>query len=149
MRVRYYCGLILALACATRPAVGEDWPGFRGPDGSGVSSATGLPLTWSDTENLAWKTALPGPGSSSPVVSGDRVYVTCYSGYGVDPSDPGDPENLTRHLVCLKLADGKVLWDKPVRTTVPEDPFQGQLTEHGYASSTPATERPAGVRVLR
>jgi len=140
MRISHCCALLLALACFPRPAVGEDWPRFRGPDGSGVSSATSLPSTWSDTENVAWKTALPGPGSSSPVISGDRVYVTCYSGYGVDQFDPGDPENLVRHVLCLGLADGKVLWNKPVRAAVPEDPYQGSLSQHGYATSTPATD---------
>jgi outer membrane protein assembly factor BamB len=140
MRICHCCALVLALTCASRPASAEDWPRFRGPDGAAVSPATGLPLTWSDTENLAWKTALPGPGSSSPVISGDRVYVTCYSGYGVDQFDPGDPEKLVRHVLCLGLADGKVLWNKPVRAAVPEDPYEGSLSQHGFASSTPATD---------
>lgn len=60
MPVRYCCALALAIACISRLASGEDWPRFRGPDGSGVSSATRLPLTWSDTENVAWKTEAKG-----------------------------------------------------------------------------------------
>jgi len=131
---------LLALTFSVASARADNWPRFRGPDGSGVSSATGLPTTWSDTENIAWKTALPGPGSSSPVVWGGRVYLTCYSGYGVNRSDPGEMSKLTRHLVCVNLADGKVVWDKAVRATVPEDPYQGNLTDHGYATSTPATD---------
>jgi outer membrane protein assembly factor BamB len=131
---------MLALACWSAWARAEDWPRFRGPNGSAVSSETGLPLTWSDSENLAWKVELPGPGSSSPIVSGDRVFVTCYSGYGVGRSSPGDQEKLTRHLVCLNLRDGKLLWQKSVPAKLPEDPYQGQLTEHGYATSTPAAD---------
>jgi len=88
MRVYRCCALLVALVGLPRAAVADDWAGFRGPNGAAVSAATGLPLTWSDTENLSWKTALPGPGSSSPIVSGDRVFVTCCSGYGEDRSDP-------------------------------------------------------------
>ncbi len=117
-----------------------DWPGFRGPGARGVSDQTGLALTWSDTENLAWKTPLPGPGSSSPIVFGDRIYVTCYSGYGLDPNEPGDPDGLKRHLVCVRATDGELLWDVAVPATQPEDLYRGMLREHGYASQTPATD---------
>ena len=67
---------------------GEDWPCFRGPGGMGVSTATGLPLEWDATTNVAWKTPLPGSGASSPIVLGDRIYLPCYTGYFV----PGEPE---------------------------------------------------------
>jgi len=132
--------VLLSLACATPWARAGDWPQFRGPNGSSVSTQAGLPDAWSDSENVAWKTPLPGSGSSSPVVSGDRVFVTCYSGYGVDRSSVGDQEDLKRHLVCVNLADGKILWDKAVPAVLPEDPYSGQLRQHGYASSTPATD---------
>lgn len=121
-------------------ASAADWAGFRGPGARGVSDQTGLALTWSETENLAWKTPLPGPGSSSPIVFGDRVYVTCYSGYGLDPNEPGDPNNLKRHLVCICAADGELLWDTAVPAAQPEDLYQGMLREHGYASQTPVTD---------
>lgn len=54
----------------------DEWPQFRGPDGQGHSTATGLPVHWSETENITWKTALPGEGHSSPVISGDQIWVT-------------------------------------------------------------------------
>jgi len=127
-----------AVSAGSTPAA--DWAGFRGPGAGGVSDQTGLALTWSETENLAWKTPLPGPGSSSPIVFGDRVYVTCYSGYGLDPNEPGDPNDLVRHLVCIRAADGKLLWDTAVRATQPEDLYRGMLREHGYASQTPVTD---------
>jgi outer membrane protein assembly factor BamB len=120
-------------------AGGGDWPRFRGPNGTGIAPDTGAPTAWSDTKNLQWKTALPGPGSSSPIVSGERVFVTCYSGYG-DGSAEGAMENLKRHLVCLDRQTGKILWDSVVAAEMPEDAYSGFLTEHGYASSTPATD---------
>lgn len=79
--------------------------------------------TGHERQNIEWKVDLPGPGSSSPIVSGDRVFMTCYSGCGVDRSNPGDQDQLTRHLVCLNLKDGEVLWQKSVSATEPEDDF--------------------------
>ncbi|MBC8374370.1 MAG: PQQ-binding-like beta-propeller repeat protein, partial [Planctomycetes bacterium] len=69
------CVLLLAVIVITAPAAGGNWPGFRGPDGSGISTEKNPPVKWSDSENLKWKTPLPGPGSSSPIVWGDRVFV--------------------------------------------------------------------------
>jgi outer membrane protein assembly factor BamB len=117
----------------------ENWPGFRGPGSLGVSPETGLTLQWSDTENLQWKVSLPGPGSSSPIVWGDKVYVTCYSGYGLDKENPGDMSHLKRHLRCLRVKDGSLVWDTPVDAVLPEDPYKGRFQEHGYASQTPIT----------
>lgn len=116
------------------------WPRFRGPDGAGIAAADARPATsWSESSHLQWKTALPGPGSSSPIVAGERMFVTCYSGYGAGGS--GDSQDkLQRHLVCLERASGKILWDKTVAAELPEDPFSGFLTEHGYASNTPVTD---------
>jgi len=60
-----------------------DWTRFRGPDGSGVSQDKGLPTTWNATENVVWKTPLPGFGASSPITLGTKIFLTCYSGYGL------------------------------------------------------------------
>ncbi len=128
---------LIALAAAAIAA--EHWPGFRGPGGLGVSTARGLPLKWSGKENVAWKTDLPGPGGSSPVVWNDRIFVTCYSGYGLDESDPGEPAELKRHLLCLSRADGRILWDRAVQGAAAV-PYGGFQARHGYASSTPATD---------
>ena len=122
-------------------AAGSDWPQFRGPAGSGVCPDSTAPLEWSDAKNIKWKTALPGPGSSSPIVCGGQVFVTCYSGYGVDPDEPGEITGLKRHVLCLKLDDGTVLWSRSVGAVLPEDAFFGMgITEHGYASSTPVSD---------
>ncbi|MCB1086632.1 MAG: PQQ-binding-like beta-propeller repeat protein [Verrucomicrobiae bacterium] len=136
----FRCVLLACAATATTNA--GDWPGFRGPTADGVVPETDQPpLQWSETENLRWRTDLPGPGSSSPIVSGRRVYLSCYSGYGLDKTDPGDIAQLKRHALCLDAATGKILWDRTVAGTSTERPFQGEyITTHGYASSTPVTD---------
>ena len=121
-------------------APAEDWVRFRGPNGAGVADAKGLPATWSDSENLLWKIKLPGPGSSSPIVRGNRIYVTSYSGYGVDRENPGDIANLQRHLGCYELSTGKSVWDVTIKSLQNEEPYSGFLTDHGYASSTPTID---------
>jgi len=131
----------LLLAAAGTCLAAVEWPRFRGPEGSGIAGPEARPATtWSETSNLKWKTALPGPGSSSPILAGDRLFLTTYSGYG-DGSAGGDtPETLQRHLVCLDHITGKVLWDKSVPAEMPEDAYFGNIREHGYASNTPVTD---------
>ena len=125
--------LVLVVAL---PAL-ADWTQFRGPHGSGVAEGS-VPLKWSSHEHLVWKTSLPGPGTSSPIVVGSKVFVTCWSGYG--DGGKGEMAQLVRHLVCLNKTSGKVLWDRTVPPVLPEDPFEGMITEHGYASSTPVSD---------
>ncbi len=116
-----------------------DWPRFLGPTGAAVVAESKAPLQWNETQNIRWKAAMPGPGSSSPIVSGTKVFVTCWTGYG-DKEGANDMQALTRHLVCLDRATGKVLWDAKVPSAAPEDPWQGFITEHGYATHTPVTD---------
>ena len=68
--------LLLALVWSARPLRAEDWPQFRGPTGQGHSAEAGLPLEWSESQNVVWKTPVPGRGWSSPVVAGGRVWLT-------------------------------------------------------------------------
>ena len=79
--------LVLVLG-SLLPLSAENWPNWRGPTSTGVSSETSLPVRWSDTENIAWKASLRGLGISSPVVWGDRVFVTSQVGNGVARSGP-------------------------------------------------------------
>lgn len=120
----------------------DDWARFRGPEGSGVAvDSNSLPTAWSPSANLAWKTPLPGPGASSPIIVGDKTFVTCYSGYGLTQESPGDIEQLVRHLVCIDVKSGKKLWQKDVKASLPEDPYSGiGVTAHGYASHTPVSD---------
>lgn len=119
------------------PGPNDVWPRFRGPTGMGVSDAQNLPLTWSQTENIAWKTPLPGPGASSPVVFGERIYLTCYSGYFVPDQPGGSLEQLQRHLVALNRQDGRIEWDRTLAAKLPEE---SQIRDHGYAANTPAVD---------
>jgi hypothetical protein len=120
---------------------GADWPRFRGPDGAGVADATGLPTTWSATENVVWKTPLPGFGASSPIVLGDRVFLTCYTGYGFDRREPGRQSDLLLHTLCIDRADGAIRWDRTLEPRLPETEYDGGRVElHGYASATPVTD---------
>ncbi len=133
--------LLTLLAFRADPAPAGDWPRFHGPDGSGISPDTQpLPVKWSETENLKWKRKLPGPGSSSPILVGKRLLVTCWTGYGMDRDKPGDQNDLRRHLVCLDRDTGGVLWDRSIEPVLPEDPYSGNFTEHGYASHTPVSD---------
>ena len=119
----------------------ESWPQFRGPGGLATApEGARIPLVWGDKENLKWKTAMPGPGSSSTVFTGKRLFVTCYTGYGTSREEVGSARDLGRMLVCLDRGDGRVLWKKSIDLANPEDPYRGYLMEHGYASSTPATD---------
>ncbi len=119
----------------------SDWPRFRGPNGSGISpDSEPAPVTWSATENLKWTIDLPGPGSSCPIVVGDKVFVTCWSGYGLDRNEPGDQVNLKRHLVCVNRSTGEVIWDQAVDPYLPEEEYGGMFAEHGYTSHTPVSD---------
>ena len=122
----------------TKAPNASDWSQFRGSGGLGISHEKGMPVTWSATENIAWKTELPGAGASSPVIVGERVFVTCYSGYGVPREERGDIAQLARHLICLDLKTGKVLWNKQVETRLPEP---ATIRDHGYAANTPVADR--------
>lgn len=118
-------------------ASSADWPEFRGPGGMGVSGAGGLPVSWSDSENLAWKQPLPGAGASTPIVFGDHIYLTCYTGYLVPGEPRGTLEQLERHLLCLNRADGQTVWKQSVPAKLPEEE---QIRDHGYAANSAAAD---------
>src|SRR5688572_27472055 len=129
---------LLAPAASGQSERGNDWTQFRGPGALGRSDATGLPLAWSDAMNIAWSTSLPGPGASSPIVLGNRIFLTCFTGFATSSREPGEMSDLKRHLLCLNVADGKIVWDTPVPAELPE---QDRIREnHGYASSTPVAD---------
>lgn len=133
-------GLCLLLFMVATSATASDWTRFRGPNGSGVSDDGPVPTEWSDSQNLKWKAELPGPGSSSPIVVGDKVFVTCWSGYGTDRGNPGNKDDLKFHLVCLSRKDGSQLWVKDVDPSGREPDYQGNFTQHGYTSHTPVSD---------
>lgn len=134
-------GLILGvLLCGIATVDAGDWLRFRGPNGSGVSEES-VPTEWGADQNLKWSIDLPGRGVSSPIVVGDKVFVTCYSGYGMGRDGDGAMEDLQRHLVCVDRTSGDVVWQKTVDAVLPEDPYSGAgVPSHGYASHTPVSD---------
>jgi outer membrane protein assembly factor BamB len=130
----------LFLALGVVSALGVDWTQFRGPGGQGTSTENDLPVEWSSKKNIVWRTKLPGPGTSSPVTSGNCIFLTCYTGYAVNTGDPGKMEDLRRHVLCLDRHSGKILWTKEFEPVQPEHKYQGEGSYHDYSSSTPATD---------
>jgi len=132
MSARFHVATLPLFLAGLLPALAADvdWPRFRGPNGSGIATGAQPPTTWSDTQNVKWRTELPGAGTSSPVVVGERVFVTCWAGAG----------SVTRQLVCVSRASGKILWARSVGGEATPDRDEGFLTEHGYASHTPTSD---------
>jgi len=117
--------LFLPLLAASGPDQGENWPRFRGPSGQGHSSETGLPVEWNATTNVLWKTPLPGEGWSSPIVWGDRIFLTSTT------------EGGTRcHVLGIDRKSGKSLWDKVVFDQV----ANRKEGKNSYATPTPCTD---------
>ena len=134
--IRPLSTLTILIACLSTHISAADWSQFRGPGGNAVSDAKNTPLNWSDTTGIVWKTDLPGPGTSSPIVFGNRIFLTCYT--GVAPGRGASLDDLKRHLLCLDRATGKLLWNTPVPADLPEQ--SGIREDHGYATSTPVAD---------
>lgn len=116
------------------PTNGEDWPQFRGPDGQGHASSKPVPTGWSIDENITWRVSLDGEGWSSPVVLGDRVYLTA-----AVPVEGGQINDRSLNVLCINAASGEVVWNKSV--------FEQQHAKteaiHGknsHATPTPITD---------
>jgi outer membrane protein assembly factor BamB len=116
--------VLTVFLCATSAPAGE-WPGWRGPRGDGHSGETNVPTRWSATENVAWKVAVPGKGHSSPVVWGDRIYLTTAL-----------EKEQQRVLLCLDRRTGKTLWER----AVVKSPLEQKHDLNSYASATPVTD---------
>ncbi|MBM4039913.1 MAG: hypothetical protein FJ290_15520 [Planctomycetes bacterium] len=127
----------LASVALAAGQAGSEWTQFRGPGGLGTSGEKGLPTTWGPQEGIAWKAELPGGGASTPIIHGDRIFLTCFSGYAVPGEPKGELDALKRHVVCLSRRDGKLLWNKTVPAKMPEQPT---IREHGYAANSVATD---------
>jgi outer membrane protein assembly factor BamB len=113
----------LSLIVPTVLSANESWPRFRGEDGNGISSATNLPIRWSDAD-VRWKTPLPGKGHSSPVLWKERVFVTS-----------GDTTNADRHIICLASADGSTVWRKKYASrTFPQN------RENSFGTASPTVD---------
>jgi outer membrane protein assembly factor BamB len=123
-------------------AAGDNWPQFRGPTEMGLSTEKNLPLQWSgdDSKNVLWKSPLKGNGHASPIIWGDKIFITTVSWADtVEQNQRGDvmPDH---HVLCYRLSDGKLLWDKSVQP----GPWKRNDFRSGpsgsYACPTPATD---------
>ncbi len=120
--------LTFSLIASSLPAA--NWPGWRGADGSGVTTERNLPTRWSDTENVRWKIALPDRGNSTPVVWGDKIFIT-----------QALEKEQQRTLMCLSRRDGKLLWQQAVKWDKPEESHD----TNPFCSASPVTD---GSRVI-
>ncbi|MHC4519246.1 MAG: outer membrane protein assembly factor BamB family protein, partial [Planctomycetota bacterium] len=129
---RYHCNtqcrlaaVLLTLITLASSACGENWPAWRGPRGDGTSLEKDVPTQWSGTENVMWRTPVPGKGHASPIVWQDRVFtVTAVT------------DTLERMLLCFDAASGRLLWQR----TVLRAPLERLHKLNSHASSTPATD---------
>lgn len=137
---RIFTAALATLLVYAASVEARDWTRFRGPNGAGVSLDEAPPVEWGDTKNLAWRVEVPGPGSSCPIVVGDKVIVTCWTGYGLSRDEPGDQANLMRSVLCYDRESGDQLWRSEVEPKLPEDEYGGMFAEHGYASHTPVSD---------
>lgn len=129
----------------------QNWHQWRGPDATGVAPNANPPIEWSQTKNVKWKVEIPGQGKSSPIVWGDRIFVTTAINTGklVEGATKADaqperpfgikfPDTLFRFVVlCLDRQTGKVIWEK---TAVEELPNEGHHGDNSHASASPFTD---------
>jgi len=144
----------VALYTSIVDASGGNWPQWRGPDGQGVSTEKNLPTEWSATKNIRWKTPLPGRSHSSPIVWGNKIFVTTAIEGPVVPGAKavkhmvGDKEFLHpdsigadhKHafkVICLNATTGKILWEQ---TSFEGTPYDNRHRKSSFAAATPATD---------
>lgn len=144
-----------ASARALEPAPDARWPGWRGANGQGVASGVKIPLEWSETKNVVWKTELPGRGHSSPIVWGDHIFVTTAIEGDVvpgvvpmkhvqpdgsefrHPDAVGDDRKHAFKVLALDAGSGRVLWERTAWEGVPSD---SRHKKASFASPTAVTD---------
>ena len=125
-----------------------NWPAWRGPFATGVAPHANPPVEWNDQKNIRWKTVLPGKGHSTPIVWGERIFLTTAIPYGEAlrprlPERPGTHDNLplTHHhefaVLAVSRRDGSILWNKTVHKELPHE--AGHVTG-SLASASPVTD---------
>jgi outer membrane protein assembly factor BamB len=141
--------LICGAVAAERDAqVTEAWPQWRGPLGTGVAPKGEPPIEWSETKNVRWKLGLPGKGHSTPIIWGDRIFLTTAIPYGDPvkarlPDRPGTHDNLTmtyQHefaVLAVSRKTGKIVWQKTVHKELPHE--AGHVSA-SLASASPVTD---------
>jgi outer membrane protein assembly factor BamB len=138
--------LLLNLLAFNAPALADAsaelfWPQWRGPVSTGEAPGADPPLTWSETDNVKWKTTIPGEGDSTPIVWGNRVFLLAAIATGSNAAAPAAPEAPTEiyqfSVLCLDRDNGKILWQKAARQ---EAPHEGRQENNTFASASPVTD---------
>ncbi|MEO2035082.1 MAG: PQQ-binding-like beta-propeller repeat protein [Planctomycetaceae bacterium] len=139
---------VLMICCsAMAAAADQNWPQFRGPQARGVSDNDQLPVKWSATENVEWKRDVPGRGWSSPIVWGDRVFLTSAinsaesekpkKGLYFGGNRPKPQSNFRWMVYCLDLHSGNIVWQKQVHEGAPDS---GIHLKNSFASESAVTD---------
>jgi outer membrane protein assembly factor BamB len=137
--------VILTATSAVSAIAVDEWPMWRGPLGTGVAPSADPPIEWSESKNVKWKVEIPGRGSSSPVIWGDRIYLLTAIPAGIGAAEAHKPRGgispRTAHqfkVLAINRADGKVVWE---RTAVEEVPHEASHQDNGtWASSSAVTD---------
>lgn len=116
--------LLIAIT-AVVPVHADNWMRFRGSNGQGVSDETNLPINWSSTENVVWKTPIPGNAWSSPIVYGEHVFLTTTT-----------DEGKACHVICVNRKNGDIRWNKEVH----RQELRAKRVQNSYATPTPTTD---------
>ena len=140
--------LTASAASLADPAAELYWPQWRGPLSTGEAPRANPPLTWSETNNVRWKTMIPGEGDSTPIVWGDRVFLQAAipsetNAAAPNAAAPQAPTEIYQFVVlCLDRASGQILWQRVARQEVPHE---GRQENNTFASASPVTD---GKRLL-
>src|SRR5688572_10605867 len=153
--------LLGGVAISYGASADQNWPQWRGPLGTGVAPHANPPTTWTETNNVKWKTKIPGYGTSTPIIWENQVFIqTAISAKNpepktlpaapTEPAEPGqrrrrggggrsegptDPHQFT--LLSMDRATGKTVWQKALRQAIPHE---GHHSDHGFASDSPVTD---------
>ncbi len=136
--------IVLALASvASAQQDSEEWNQWRGPEQLGVTQHKNLPVSWDDGKNIAWKRQLPGPGASQPVLWGDRIYVTSFSGFapgGMKHGQMRKADTLVYHVTCLDRDSGKEIWSVQRKPLNEINQKSRNIAYHGWSTPTPVVD---------
>ncbi|MDG2105413.1 MAG: PQQ-binding-like beta-propeller repeat protein [Pirellulaceae bacterium] len=117
----------------------EDWSQFRGPNFSSTTSLAHR-VEWALDNGVEWKSELPGRGAATPILVGDRIFVTAFDGFGLTVENAGELKDLRHHLLCFDKNTGQPVWQREVTGTSLLQKMNPELVRHGFASSTPVSD---------
>jgi outer membrane protein assembly factor BamB len=139
--------ILATVALATLPVMAAQWPAWRGPNGDGIAAEGNPPTTWSETENVKWKTALPGEGQSTPVIWDNKIFIQSAVALGEEPSVEEAPNGRPMSkpatvpyrfvVLCVDRSSGAIFWE---RTVLEAQPHEGLHTTGSYAPYSPVTD---------